>query len=170
MSKYIYATGSHHYRFILIACTLISTILLMAAYGKWFYPVQVLHTWEKFIALSEILFLLGLWCFRHNPLYWLFSSLLFASWGGYASFWYTLHLPCHCMGEMLHIPTRITLLLDGTLVALSFFIAWQLNASKRQLFNTLLLALLFSATGFTLASAIYTHWIQPIYISTPTNR
>lgn len=164
MSKTLYLANTHTCRFILLALVIISTILLAAAYGKWFYPVQLLHTWERSIACCEVLFLIGLWQFKLNPLYWLFSTLVFASWGGYAYFWHSLQLPCHCMGEMLHIPTRLTLFLDGALFTCSALIAWQLNASKRQLFNTFVLAILFSATGFTLANAIYAHWIQPLYL------
>lgn len=138
----------------------ISAIVLIAAYGKMFHPVETLKGWDRSVAAFEVLFVLGLWKFRNLSSYWILSSLLFASFGGYAYFWYSLELPCSCMGEFLKIPSLTTLSIDASLCVTSLAIAFLLRASM-QIFSltTITLAPL-GAMGFFLAQFIYDLWVK----------
>ena len=109
-------------RIIFLVTIGISAILLVAAYGKWFYPAEWLKPLDRVIGIFEFLFVGFLLYARRLYKAWALAAFIFASWGGYAYFWYQLSLPCHCMGELLRIPTGLSLGLDGLFwgIALSF--------------------------------------------------
>lgn len=137
-------------------------ILGLAAYGKWFHPIEVLLIWERSIAVFEICFIIFLWRFRRQIRLWVFSALIFASWGGYATFWYQLELPCSCMGTALHIPTLYMISLDLLFVIASVCCAIEQGGSKKQILIVAGLLLISAIFGFFLAKQIYVGWVAGV--------
>ncbi len=91
----------------------IALALIIAAYGKIFFPVESLKIFDRCTGIGEVLFAVAILVFRKKWQLWIFSSTLFASWCGYALYWYFLELPCSCMGEMFTIPTLLSICLDA---------------------------------------------------------
>ncbi len=130
-------------------------VLAVAAYGKFFYPTDYLQVVDLWVSLFEVAFLLLILIFRNRARLWLFSSVIFASWCGYAIYWYFLKLPCSCMGEMLKIPTTLTLSLDGGFVFVSLWMARRLGASNRQIYLTILSVLMAALVGYAFGDWVY---------------
>ena len=144
-------------RWGVIEMAVLSMILAIgvASYGKWFYPLEELRIWEKSVALFEVFFIGALWFFRFKARLWLIAALLFASWGGYAGFWYQVKIPCACMGTKFPIPTLYTMGIDALFMIVSLLLAKRQGCSQRILWligGALVLAVLF---GFLLAKQIY---------------
>jgi len=134
-------------------------IMGIAAYGKWFYPVEMLLWWERGVAIFELFFMVLLWRFRARFLMWLIAGLIFASWGGYASFWYLLKLPCSCMGSLLHIPTLYTMALDVVFVCVSLVCARTRGASVKSMMIAIILLMGTGVAGFFIGDQIYVGWV-----------
>jgi hypothetical protein len=139
------------------AALFIGIILLVAAYGKLFYPAQFLVILERSISVIEILFLGAIFFFRKDWLTWLIAAVVFAAWFGYALFWYTLKLPCNCMGTLFSIPTAVLIILDFLLFALCMFVGYLLGAERKYLHLSLIGCLLMGFAGFAFAELVY-HW------------
>ena len=140
---------------IVVAAVGISSIVLLAAYGKWFHPAELLMGWDRTISLFELLFVVFLLYFRNSWTMWMIAAVIFAAWGGYASCWCQVHLPCHCMGVNLRIPTVLSVFLDGVFFVLALYFVYVLGKSKRRVYLTLLLAVLGVVLGWVVSSSIY---------------
>lgn len=143
-----------------VSC-LITIVLGAAAYGKWFYPIELLKTWERGIALFEILLICLLWVFRKSSFTWLGLILIFSGWSGYAFFWYTLKLPCSCMGQWLHIPSSFSICIDLLFIFLSALVARQVGKNPKAFWTTLIFILPSLGAGYAMGYLIYTSWIAP---------
>jgi hypothetical protein len=143
------------HKVIFIAIIGISLVLLVAAYGKWFYPAELLKMWDRGISIFELLFIGLLFYARKSFKLWVIAAFIFASWGGYAYFWYQVNLPCSCMGEMLHIPTKFSLLLDAFFFGLSLLFAYLMGGAKRAVYLGVMLGVFGFGLGFLCAKGIY---------------
>lgn len=148
------------HRLILSATIGIASVLLVAAYGKWFYPAELLTGWDRGISIFELLFVGVLFYFRNSFKVWVLAAFVFASWGGYAGFWYQLHIPCSCMGEMLHIPTGLSLFLDTLFFILALQFIYWLGGLKRGVYLAVALGAVGASLGFFLASGIYRYVVN----------
>ncbi len=141
-----------------IVALAILLIVGIAAYGKWFYPVENLRGWERSVAVFELFFTGFLWMFRARAATWLAAALLFASWGGYASFWYQLKLPCSCMGTQFPIPTLYTIGLDALFIVASLLLAKRQGVSQRKLLVFGGLLLISAVAGFFVGQQVYVYF------------
>ncbi len=138
---------------------IIGIILLIAAYGKFFYPVEHLKYFDGWIGGLEIAFAIAIIWLRKNWWAWIAMGLMFAAWCGYATFWYYLKLPCHCMGTMVEISTKLSIIIDLAFLLLSLIMSFLLGARFRYLYLTLLIALLMFLAGDTFADWSYQKFI-----------
>ena len=138
---------------------IIGLILVVAAYGKLFYPAEFLTTFERWVSVVELLFLGALFFFRKHWQMWVGAAIIFAAWCGYALFWYLLKLPCNCMGAMLSIPTAFLITLDFVLFASSLIVAYLLKAKRRYIYLSILSGLFAALIGFGLAEWIYRSFV-----------
>lgn len=138
---------------------IVALVLLLAAYGKIFYPAQALEGFDRTVGVLEFVLLGFLLLFRNASLMWLFASVVFASWGGYALFWHLLSIPCCCMGGALHIPSFVSLSIDGLFWVLSLTMARVAGATKRQLMGSLLIGIVAVVLGFFVAEIVHKHWM-----------
>jgi hypothetical protein len=146
-------------RMALSIAILISLVLLVTAYGKLFHPAASLKGVDRVGGLFELILLGLLVVFRHSGRMWLSASVVFGAWGGYAWFWTRLELPCGCMGELLHIPSPLSLALDLLFIALSFMMAYFLKIKKVSLCGTVACSAIAGGVGFFSAEAIYRYWV-----------
>jgi hypothetical protein len=142
-------------RMALILALAIGGILLTAAIGKFFFPTEYLKAFDQWVSAFEVLLLLGILFLRKQTKMWLSAALVFASWGGYAFFWCLVELPCSCMGEMLKVPTGLTIALDLVFFSSCLVVASLLGAMRQVLFLTVLGGLLISLGGFAFGDWIY---------------
>lgn len=143
----------------LMSAVVLSGILLIAAYGKMFFPSEKLIFLDFAVSIFEIILLSLLILYRNRWEMWLIAGLVFACWGGYSIFWYQVELPCTCMGASLDIPEGFTLALDAFFYSLSLSIAFLLGAKRRWLYLSLFNALLFAIGGYAFANWIYHRWV-----------
>lgn len=137
----------------------ISFFLAIAAYGKFFFPVENLRQIDQWTSYVELLLIVLLLCFRMHCGMWLSVALLFASWGGYALYWFCLRLPCSCAGKMISFPSSYALMLDVFFFLLSCTLAWLLRATRNALYLTLVGSLLCLFIGYIFADWIFTYKI-----------
>ncbi len=143
----------------LLSSLIVALVLLVAAYGKIFYPAQALEGFDRTVGGLEFVFLVFLLLFRNTSLMWLFASVVFASWGGYALFWHLLSIPCGCMGGALHIPSAISLSIDGLFWVLSLTMARVTGSTRRKLMGSLLIGIVAAVLGFFVAEIVHKHWM-----------
>ena len=139
----------------LLLLMLLSGVILMAAYGKMFFPSEDLYLLDFSVSLFEIGFLVFLILYRNRIEMWLIASMVFSCWGGYALFWYLVELPCSCMGAYITIPDGFSLSMDALFYVISLCMAFVLGARKQLMLLSLLNAVLFTAGGFAFAKWIY---------------
>lgn len=139
----------------LIFALAVAALLAVAAYGKYFYPAESLEPIECWVSLFEVLLLVAILIFRNQPTLWLFSAVIFGGWCGYALFWYFVELPCSCMGEMLKIPTGLSVSLDVVLIAMSLFLARYLLATGKAIYFSFLAALMASLVGYSFGDWVF---------------
>jgi hypothetical protein len=142
-------------RIALYASIAIALILAIAAFGKMFYPAEYLRTLDRSISVLEILFLLAIIFFRKRWEMWALASAIFASWGGYALYWYCIELPCACMGKMLNIPSAFSISFDAVFFALSLAIAFLLGARMKWIYFCILSGCIAFLMGYSCADCVY---------------
>lgn len=133
----------------------VACLLGVAAYGKYFYPAESLEPVECWVSLFEAILLLAILAFRNHARLWLFAAVIFGGWCGYAIFWYLVELPCSCMGEMLKIPTGLSLSLDIVLVAVSLLLARHLKAAGKAIYFSFLAVLMASLVGYAFGDWVF---------------
>ncbi len=138
---------------------LIGLVLFITAYGKFFYPAASLRGVDRVVSLFEIILLISLVGFRRFGRVWLGSSVIFGAWAGYAWFWYTVKLPCGCMGELLYIPSSFSLAVDLLFIALSLMMAYLLKVKKGDLYKGGSCSAAACVVGYFCAEAIYRYWV-----------
>lgn len=143
----------------LLSAVVVSGILLVAAYGKMFFPSEKLIALDFAVSIFEIILLSMLILYRNRWEMWVIAGLVFSCWGGYSLFWYQVELPCTCMGASVSIPEGFTLALDAFFYSLSLCIAFLLGAKKRWLYLSLFNGLLFGMGGYAFANLIYHRWV-----------
>jgi hypothetical protein len=137
----------------------IGIILVIAAYGKIFHPIETLKIVDRSVAIFEILFLLAIFFFRNRWQMWLGAAVVFAAWCGAALFWFFLKLPCGCMGSMIHMPTVCSILLDCLFFFSSLVVGYLLGAMGRSIYFSILCALFASLVGFAFSEWVYKYFI-----------
>jgi hypothetical protein len=149
----------NHYFFPARLCTLFSlclgAVLAVAAYGKIFYPTEVLKTLDRCVGSFEILFFLIVFYLRRHWQMWAAAAVVFGSWSGYALYWYRLKLPCLCMGEMLDIPTAFSVSLDLFFIAVCLFVSRLLGARGSWIYFSVLSICFALLAGYAFADWIY---------------
>jgi len=136
------------------ASVIIVIILITASLGKIFFPANLLSNLDLSIGIFEICFSALLIVWSRSWKIWIAASLIFASWFGYSIYWFTIELPCNCMGKMISLPTGLTISLDLMLFLASLFLAHLLGAKKNLLLLTILCGLLFAFAG-----GIFGKWV-----------
>ncbi len=144
---------------VLFVAILMAAVLLVAAIGKFLHPSKYLKVLDQWISFFEILLLGSILFFRKRPHLWTSVALLFATWAGYALFWYCVRLPCGCMGTKLNIPTAFTLGLDILFVLLSLLMASLLGLKRAALFLCVLFCLVFSLGGFAMGKWLFKSYV-----------
>ncbi len=146
-------------RVALFFALFIAVVLAIAAWGKFFYPAELLEVFERWVAGAEVFFLLAILIFRNKWLLWVFAATIFAAWFGYALYWYFLELPCSCMGELLNIPKAFTIFLDGLFFSSSILAAYLLGATSRWMWIGLIFSAIAGLVGYAAAHWIYMTWV-----------
>lgn len=139
----------------LILAIVISIVMLIAAYGKFFYPLKTLGSFDKWVSILEVLLVALIILFRKSRFLWLVIAVVFAAWCGYAIYWYNLQLPCSCMGSMVEIPTPLSISFDVIFCVASLGMSSLLGAGRRSLFLTVLIALFMALVGYAFADWVY---------------
>lgn len=138
----------------LLSALFLSSIILVAAYGKLFFPsddLPILDISVSFLEMGLIAFLI---LYRNRIEMWLIASMVFASWGGYSLFWYLVELPCSCMGESIYVPHGFSLVIDTLFFSLSLCVAFLLGARKKNLS-----LFVFNSAIFMVGSYAFAKWI-----------
>lgn len=147
-------------RIALFFSLVIGLVLMVAAWGKFFYPAEFVKTLDQWVSGFEVLFLATIIIYRNRWQLWTVSSVVFASWCGYALYWYFLKLPCSCMGTMLDIPTALSISIDLLFFLSSLSIASLLGVGAKGIYCIVLLALMAGLIGYAFADAAF-HSIVP---------
>lgn len=140
---------------VLSAAILISCFLLLAIYGKVFYPSERLKGLDRWVSLFEMFFIIALFLWRHNWRMWVATALVFSSWAGYSIFWYVVKLPCACMGTLIPRVSLLSFFVDLIFVVLSFSIVHLLQAKRSILYFWALFGVVFFLAGYAFAEKIY---------------
>jgi len=142
-------------KFSLLLALVIAVVLLIAAYAKFFHPLESLKTLDQCVSVVEILLVILLFLFRKRASTWLAAAVLFAAWGGYALFWYYLELPCSCMGAMVEIPSLLSVCVDIFFFLVSLGMGFFLGRKRVSLYLTVLISLFASLMGYAFADWVY---------------
>lgn len=86
---------------VLSVAIVISCFLLLAIYGKMFHPSEKIKKLEHWVSFFEICFIIALFICRNHWYIWVITAVVFASFAGYSIFWYSIKLPCACMGTLI---------------------------------------------------------------------
>lgn len=143
----------------LIVAFAIGIILVVAAYGKFFHPLENLKIFDRWVSILEILFVPVIFFFRKRSAMWLSAAAIFAAWCGYASFWCCLQLPCSCMGSLIEMPTTLSIFLDVLFFSLSLVMGFLLGAARAHVYLALLAACFTSLAGYAFADFIYQSFV-----------
>ena len=135
-------------RLSFFAALFISIFLAAAAYGKFFHPVEKLKQLEVWTSYFEIILIFFLFIFHRRSAMWLAAAIIFASWGGYATYWFRLKLPCNCLGSVVSLPSGYALSLDILFIVLSCCMAFLLGAGRGVIYFITLVIFLFSFIGY----------------------
>lgn len=162
MNKQTYKNKLHNslYKQIILICSILISLLLgAAAFGKIFFPAELIQPFDRTVGALECVLLITLLFLRYTPWIWLTAACIFAAWGGYALFWYFLELPCSCMGTKLNIPTCYAILLDVLFCFASFTFAKWLGAKKAWIVFCIFVCVCTATIGYIAAGWIYKNWI-----------
>lgn len=139
----------------LLSVLFLSSIILVAAFGKLFSPSDDFPALDIFVSFFEMVLIGSLILFRNRLEIWFIASLVFASWGGYSLFWYLAELPCSCMGESIYVPHGFSLVMDALFFSLSLCVAYLLGACKKSIALVMVNSVIFSAGGYALGKWIF---------------
>ena len=140
---------------VLYIALFISLFLSIAAYGKFFAPAEKIKELELLVSVFEVVLIVLLVVFRMHYVMWVIASLVFASWGGYATYWSCLKLPCNCIGTWIVLPSIFALSLDILFFILSCTVIFLLATTRNALYLTLLGAMLFALVGYVFAEWVF---------------
>ncbi len=136
------------------ASLFVGLILLIAAFSKLFFPSDLLITFDRLIAIFEVMLVASLVLFHDEWKSWALIAPIFMLWAGYSFFWMLWGLPCGCLGKLVHLPSGLTLSLDILFFITALWLATLLGAGKR-LKLVLLAAVGGVPVGFFIAYGVY---------------
>ena len=142
-----------------VSALILSLLLLIAAYGKLFYPSEGLYILDYIASVCELVLLANLILYCNRWKMWLIASSVFATWGGYSFFWYQVELPCFCMGASLDLPSGLSLIINGLFYALSMTMVYLLKASRQWFCGGICSACLLAIGGFFFAQWVYHQFV-----------
>lgn len=142
-------------RIALLVALFISIFLIIAAYGKFFYPVKKIELLDRITSVFEVALIGFIFYFRMRAWSWSLCALLFGGWGGYAIYWCCLKLPCSCAGSMFTVPSGYALLLDILFFILSSGMAFLLGMTRTKIYLLILCALLCGLCGYVFAEWVF---------------
>jgi hypothetical protein len=128
--------------------------MAFAAYGKFFYPSEHMQQIDRWTSYFEIAFIVMLFLFRLESLMWLIAAPLFASWGGYATYWLCLKMPCGCWGTLIPLPSIYALGLDFLFLIASCGAALLLGAARSLVYLSVLIGALSALIGYAFADFV----------------
>lgn len=143
----------------LSATILISCFLLLAIYGKVFYPSEKIKKLEYGVSFFEICFIIALFIYRNHWPMWVITAVMFASFAGYSIFWYSIKLPCACMGTLIPHASSLYFFLDLIFFVLSLSMAYLLQIKRSALYFWGFLGGAFFLIGYAFAEKIYQKFI-----------
>lgn len=109
---------------------------------------------DRYTSYFEIAFI-GVLCFFHlHSAMWLIAAALFASWGGYATYWLCLKLPCGCVGTLIDLPSLYALSLDAAFFVISCSAALLLGVARSVLYLGVLIGCLCALIGYAFADFV----------------
>ena len=149
----------HQKLIALSAAILISCFLLLAIYGKLFHPSEKLKKLEYWVVFFEIFFIISLFVYRNNWHIWVITAVIFASFAGYSIFWYSIKLPCACMGTLIPHASSLYFFLDLIFFILSLSVAYLLQIKRSALYFWTFLGCIFFLIGYAFAEKIYQKFI-----------
>ncbi len=152
-------------RVALCLALVIGIILAVAAWGKFFYPAELIKILDRWVSAFEVLFLLVIIYFRKRWQLWIASAVVFAGWFGYALCWRCLKLPCACMGAKLAIPTAFSMSIDLFFFVLSLISAYLLGARSRWIYLAVLSGMMAALIGYAFAEKIYIQTTSTVILS-----
>jgi hypothetical protein len=132
----------------------ISIFLAFAAYGKFFYPSEHMQQIDRWTSYFEIGFIVLLFIFHLESVMWLIAAPLFASWGGYATYWLCLKMPCGCLGTLIPLPSVFALSLDVLFLVVSCSAALLLGAARSLVYLSVLIGCLSALIGYAFADFV----------------
>lgn len=138
---------------------LISCFLLLAIYGKVFHPSEKLKKLEYWVSFFEIFFISSLFIYRYNWYIWVITALIFASFAGYSIFWYSIKLPCACMGTLIPHASSLYFFLDLIFFVLSLSVTYLLQVKRSALYFWAFLGCIFFLIGYAFAEKVYQKFI-----------
>lgn len=149
-----------HKKFIaLSAAILISSFLLLAIYGKVFYPSEKIKKLEYGVSFFEMCFIVALFLSRNYWHIWVITAIIFALFAGYSIFWYNIKLPCSCMGTLILHASSLYFFLDLIFFILSLSVAYILQIRRSILYFWGILGCVFFLIGYAFAEKIYQKFI-----------
>ena len=149
----------HQKLIALSAAILISCFLLLAIYGKVFHPSEKLKKLEYGVSFFEIFFIITLLFYRNNWRIWVITAAIFASFAGYSIFWYSIELPCACMGTLIPHASSLYFFLDLIFFILSLSVAYLLQIKHSALYFWGFLGGVFCLIGYAFAEKVYQKFI-----------
>ena len=138
---------------------IIGIVLLIAAFGKMFYPLESLKIIDRFASVFEIVLLFLIFTFRNKWKIWWGAAVVFSAWLGFALFWETLKLPCACMGSVIRVPTLFSIVIDLLFFFSSLWVAYLLGARRKSIYLNLLCSVFSCLLGFVFAQWAYHYFI-----------
>ncbi len=142
-------------RIALCLALIIAIVLAVAAWGKFFYPAELVKTLDRWVSGFEVLFLLVMIYFRKRWQLWIAAAVVFGGWFGYALCWRGLKISCSCMGTKLAIPSAFSISVDLLFFVLSLTTAYLLGARSRWVYFAFLSGLMAALIGYAIAERIY---------------
>ncbi len=137
----------------------IGVVLVIAAFGKMFYPLESLKIIDRSASIFEIILLVLILFFRTEWKIWWGTALVFSAWLGFALFWGTLKLPCACMGSVIRVPTLFSIVVDLLFFFSSLWVANLLGARRKWIYLNLLCSAFACLFGYLFAEWVYHYFI-----------
>ncbi|MDR2539084.1 MAG: hypothetical protein LBC45_00420 [Chlamydiales bacterium] len=149
----------HKNLIVLSAAILISCFLVLAIYGKVFHPSEKIKKLEHWVSFFETCFILALFTYRNHGHIWVITAVMFASFAGYSIFWYSIKLPCACMGTLIPHASSVYFFLDLLFFTLSLGMAYLLQIKHSVLCFWGFLGCVFFLIGYAFAEKVYQKFI-----------
>jgi len=143
------------HRVAFCSAIIIAVVLMAAAMGKIFFPPEEIEWFYFSIGMLEIGLIACLLIFFKKWITWILLALIFASWGGYAFFWMSAHLPCSCMGSRVEFPPQFSFYVDVVFWGLTTCMGYLLGASRIIVRMILIASFFLGWGGYELASFVF---------------